>query len=91
MIYTGTLTLPISDAVSARVDWEAEISEIARVMRDDPAEDRDVDMRSVEITLIDETSDYTIALDKDAAKALGLWDRAWEAAERAASETEIEE
>ncbi|MFN9112133.1 MAG: hypothetical protein ACK5XN_18865 [Bacteroidota bacterium] len=91
MIYTGTLTLPISDAVSARVEWEAEISPIARVMRDDPGEDREVEMWGVEITLIDETSDATIGLDKEAAKTLGLWDRSWEAAERAASETEIEE
>ena len=91
MIYTGTLTLPISEVISARVEWEADICILAPVMRDDPGEDRDVDMQSVEITLIDETSDATIGLDKEAAKALGLWDRAWEAAERAASEMEIEE
>ncbi|MCA3704287.1 MAG: hypothetical protein INF12_14795 [Methylobacterium sp.] len=91
MIATGTLRLPISDAVSARVEWEAEIRVLASVMRDDPADDREVEMLAVDIYLDDETSDYKIKLDDDAARALGLYKRANDAAEQAAHEAEIEE
>lgn len=91
MIASGTLTLPISDAVSARVDWEAEIRVLAPVMRDDPCDDRDVDVTRIDITLVDETSDGTIDLDEAGAKALGLRSRAQTAALNAAHETEIDE